>query len=67
MKNIVLVLYYFRLVELSEQKKENTDDTGFIYDMHEKIREILTEYNDTVEGRCAVCLERFCEDDSRLK
>jgi hypothetical protein len=35
--------------------------------MHEKIREILTEYNDTVDGKCAVCLEKFCEDDSKLQ
>eukprot|EP00347_Sterkiella_histriomuscorum_P019310 403342140 len=52
---------------LTEQKKENTDETGFIYELHEKIREILTEYNDTVEGRCAVCLDRFCEDETKLK
>jgi hypothetical protein len=51
---------------LAEQKKENTDETGFIYDLHEKIREILTEYNDTVAGRCSICLEKFCEDESRL-
>jgi hypothetical protein len=57
---------YFRFADLSEQKKENTDEEGFIYDMHEKIREILTEYNDTVAGRCAICLEKFCEDDNNL-
>lgn len=34
--------------------------------MHEKMREILTEYNDTLHGRCAVCLEKFCEDESKL-
>lgn len=34
--------------------------------MHEKIREILTEYNDTVDGRCAICLEPFCDDESRI-
>ena len=34
--------------------------------MHDKIREILTEYNDTVAGRCAVCLDKFCEDDNKL-
>ena len=28
-----------------------------LYDLHEKMREIVTEYNDTVKGRCAVCLE----------
>lgn len=51
---------------MADQKKENTDETGFIYDLHEKTREILTEYNDTVAGRCAVCLDKFCEDESKL-
>lgn len=26
------------------------------------MREILTSYNDTIEGRCAVCLEQFCQE-----
>jgi hypothetical protein len=30
------------------------------------MREILTSYNDTIEGRCAVCLEGFNEN-SHLK
>lgn len=42
---------------MSDEKKENEDDSGILYDLHEKIREILTNYNDTVKGRCAVCLE----------
>jgi len=48
------------LGELVEQRIENTDDSGIIYDMHERIRDILTEYNDTIRGRCAICLEDFC-------
>jgi hypothetical protein len=35
------------------------DSQGFLYDLHEKIREIVTNYNDTVKGRCAVCLYKF--------
>jgi hypothetical protein len=45
---------------LSEQKKESNDEEGYLYDMHERIREILSEYNDTLIGRCAVCLNDFC-------
>jgi hypothetical protein len=30
--------------------------------LHEKTREIISEYNDTLIGRCAVCLESFCEE-----
>lgn len=33
-----------------------------MYDLNEKIREILTQYNDTVKGRCAVCLEQFLQE-----
>lgn len=45
--------------ELSNQRTENGDDNGIIYDGHEKIREILTQYNDKLRGRCAICLEDF--------
>jgi len=30
------------LIDLSAQREENEDDIGIIYDVHEKIREILT-------------------------
>ena len=42
---------------------EDEDESGILYDLHEKMREILTGYNDTVEGRCAVCLESFIDED----
>jgi len=45
---------------MTDKKKENEDDSGLLYDLHEKMREIITSYNDTVKGRCAVCLEQFC-------
>ena len=50
-----------RITKLVEEKKANEDDEGFIYNLHEKAREILSEYNDTLQGRCAVCLENFQE------
>ena len=50
----------------SETKRANNDEEGFIYDFHEKCREILSDYNDTLIGRCAVCLEDFCEDESKI-
>lgn len=46
---------------MSDEKKENQDETGILYELNEKIREIMTSYNDTVKGRCAVCLEQFCQ------
>ena len=30
--------------------------------MHTSMRDIVTEFNDTLKGRCAVCLENFCEE-----
>ena len=45
-----------------EEKKSNEDDEGFIYNLHDKAREILSEYNDTLIGRCAICLENFCNE-----
>lgn len=48
--------------QMADEKKENEDETGILYELNEKIREILTSYNDTVKGRCAVCLEQFCQE-----
>ena len=45
------------------EKKESEDDSGFLYDLHEKMREIVSSYNDTLKGRCAVCLEKFLQQD----
>ena len=28
--------------------------------MFDKMREIMTEYNDTVKGTCAVCMDNLC-------
>ena len=48
--------------EFNTERKENEDDSGFLYDLHEKMREIVSTYNDTMKGRCAVCLESFCPE-----
>jgi hypothetical protein len=45
------------------EKRENEDDTGILFELYEKISEILSEYNDTVKGRCAVCLEEFLKEE----
>mmetsp|Transcript_12881 Transcript_12881/g.19964 ORF Transcript_12881/g.19964 Transcript_12881/m.19964 type:complete len:125 (+) Transcript_12881:488-862(+) len=39
-----------------------------LFDLHTMMCEIVTEYNDTVKGRCAICLEEFCGegDDSSV-
>ena len=47
---------------LVNARNEDEDESGILYDLHEKMREIITKYNDTVEGRCAVCLENFTKD-----
>jgi hypothetical protein len=52
---------------LVQEKVANNDDEGFIYNLHEKCREILSEYNDTLKGRCSICLEKFCEDEAQLQ
>jgi len=49
--------------ELAAERQENEDDSGLLFDLHEKMREIVTEYNDTVKGRCAVCLENLGAHD----
>lgn len=34
-----------------------------LYDLYELMRDIVTSFNDTTRGRCAVCLENFCEEE----
>ena len=48
---------------LSNQKREDQDDEGFVYDLTLQMKEFVTQYNDTVTGRCPICLEAFCEGD----
>ena len=48
---------------MSNEKQQNEDDSGLLYDLHEKMREIVTGYNDNTKGRCAVCLEDFCPEE----
>lgn len=35
--------------------------------MYEDLRECLSRYNDTLRGRCSVCLEPFCENAADLE
>jgi hypothetical protein len=48
---------------MSNDKRENEDEAGILYDLHDKLREVFTQYNDTIKGRCAVCLEHFGKED----
>lgn len=45
--------------ELINERRDMEDDSGFLYQLYENISEILTKFNDTCRGRCAVCLELF--------
>lgn len=36
-----------------------------LYESYELIRDILTEYNDTLRGRCAICLEDFKDEEHK--
>ena len=51
--------------EITETKKEMEDDSGLLYELFEQMKNIVTSYNDTVKGRCAVCLEQFCENEDQ--
>ena len=47
------------LDEQVREKREAEDPEGFLYNFYECISELLTKFNDTCKGRCAVCLEHF--------
>ena len=35
--------------------------------MYQDMRECVSSYNDTLRGRCSVCLEPFCESEADLQ
>ena len=47
----------------ADEKKENNDDAGAIFEVHQLIRDLLSEYNDSVKGRCNVCFDNFVAED----
>ena len=45
--------------KMAEEKVETGDDMGNLFDIVERIRELLTQFNDTIKGKCAICLNLF--------
>ena len=35
-----------------------------LFNLYEDLIELVTNYNDSVKGRCFVCLDQLCEDES---
>ena len=52
----------YRLKAKAQERRDDEDESGYLFDIHESMREIVSKYNDTIKGRCAVCLEEFCQD-----
>jgi hypothetical protein len=47
--------------------EEAEEGTGLVFNLHDGLREILSEYNDTVKGRCQICLDDFIEEEELQK
>ena len=47
---------------MTEEKKTNESTDGYIFDLIDFIKEMLTEYNYTIRGKCSICLEEYVED-----
>jgi hypothetical protein len=39
------------------------DEAGILYNIYEGLRELLSEYNDTVKGKCYICLCDFIDEE----
>lgn len=63
MKDEIAIKVQDALKAQVQEKRESEDSEGFLYQFYESLSEILTKYNDTCRGRCAVCLERFSLKD----
>lgn len=38
------------------------EDEPILYNLYEELLDCVTTYNDSVKGRCYVCLDQLCED-----
>ena len=47
--------------------KDPSEIDGMFYMLYQDLRDAMTKYNDTLIGRCAVCLEPFCENEADLE
>ena len=48
--------------------EETEEPDGLLYTTFEELREVLSTYNDTLRGRCSVCLEQFADsEEERLE
>ena len=49
------------------EEVESDEMMGIVFNLFEELREILSKYNDTLRGRCSICLEPFAEDEDELE
>ena len=53
---------------LKRHCNEETDQVdGLLYNLYQDLRDSLSQYNDTLRGRCSICLEPFCNSEAELK
>lgn len=52
---------------LAEHCHEQQEEEQLIYIIYEDFRTILSRQNDSLHGRCSICLEKFCEDEAMLE
>ena len=53
------------LANICNDEVEEID--GLLYNIYEELREIISGYNDTLKGRCPVCLDAFAQDEQELE
>ena len=46
---------------------ESEEMTGIVFNLFAELREIISKYNDTLKGKCAICLEPFAQDEDELE
>lgn len=50
--------------EMAEMKKIEGDDEGIMFNIHDRLRELVTEQYERIEGRCEICLEELAVEGS---
>ena len=48
---------------MAKMKEQEEDEEGMLFDVHDRLRELVTQEYEKVEGRCEICLEELATDE----
>jgi hypothetical protein len=50
------------ITEVLAQHYHAEGEEAVLYNLHEDLKDLISKYNESVKGRCYICLDQLCED-----